>query len=97
MYSVLILLIVFISNYIVCLTNGPILNNINLQDKAEKWAHGHVFHDENENGIMDIDEDGSNHTPTSDELLMYNGNSQQPSVSNSSNYHYSHHHFLLHN
>ena len=36
---------------------------------------------------MDIDEDGSNHTPTSDELLMYNGNSQQPSVSNSSNYH----------
>ena len=58
MYSVLILLIVFISNYIVCLTNGPILNNINLQDKAEKWAHGHVFHDENENGIMDIDEDG---------------------------------------
>lgn len=58
MYSVLILLIIFISNYIVCLTNGPILNNINLQDKAEKWAHGHVFHDENENRIMDIDEDG---------------------------------------
>ena len=36
---------------------------------------------------MDIDEDGSNHTPTSDELLMYNGSSQQPSVSNSSHYH----------
>lgn len=36
---------------------------------------------------MDIDEDGSNDTPTSDELLMYNGSSQQPSVSNSSHYH----------
>ena len=63
------------------------LNNLSYSDVWMTQNSGHNLGLPSPHVNMDIDEDGSNHTPTSDELLMYNGSSQQPSVSHSSHYH----------
>ena len=67
------------------------LNSLSYSDVWMTQNSGHNLGLPSPHVNMDLDEGGSNHTPTSDELLMYNGGSHQPSVSNHSHYHSSTH------